>query len=309
MSGRSIGAVSSLVHLSADTLRVWERRYGAINPRRDKLGHRVYTPRDVLRLNRLATLVRRGRAIRSVARLADATLASLIAEEDTLKSLLRSTALRNHLLDCASKLRYSEFEHHLYSSALCLNPAEFLAQVVSPLLVEVGDAWLCGRIGVSQEHRISEAVGNILRRLCRDVRNLGPKPFLVIATLGGERHELGALAATYFAKTQGLRTRYLGCELPAAETAAIAAREEVAAVGVSIVYTGENGSASQLKALRARLPDRTELWVGGRGASSIEHDLVAGVSIVKSQRAFRKRIELLAATKPGVQRGSRSKTL
>lgn len=293
MAGRSIGAVSALVRLSPDALRAWERRYQAISPQRDELGHRLYTPQDVRRLDCLARLVRRGHAIRKVARLSDARLASLVAEEDTHGPLLRTVNLRNRLLDSASKHRYSEFERTLYMSALCLTPTAFLTHVLSPLLVEVGDAWECGRMSVNREHRISEAVGNILRRLCQDVRNPGHRVSLLVATLSGEHHELGALGATYFAKTLGLRTEYLGCDRPAAELAAIATREDVAAVGVSIVYAGGGDYASQLEALRAQLPDRTQLWVGGKGAPSIKRNVVAGIRIVRSLRAFRKRIEQL----------------
>ena len=47
-----IRAVSRLTGIGIDTLRAWERRYGAVTPTRDDRG-RMYTEADVARLRLL----------------------------------------------------------------------------------------------------------------------------------------------------------------------------------------------------------------------------------------------------------------
>jgi DNA-binding transcriptional MerR regulator len=64
-----IGAVSRLTGISADTLRIWERRYNLVEPQRTEKGGRLYTQDDVTRLTMIKTLVDQGHAISTVANL------------------------------------------------------------------------------------------------------------------------------------------------------------------------------------------------------------------------------------------------
>ncbi len=67
--GYRIGAVSRLTGVAPDTLRVWERRYGAVTPFRSKTGTRLYSRDDVGRLALIKRLVDDGDAISCVANL------------------------------------------------------------------------------------------------------------------------------------------------------------------------------------------------------------------------------------------------
>lgn len=69
-----IGAVARLTGIPPDTLRVWERRYGVVEPIRSEAGTRLYTAEDVGRLTLIKRLVDNGDAISHVAAL---TLAQL----------------------------------------------------------------------------------------------------------------------------------------------------------------------------------------------------------------------------------------
>ncbi len=64
-----IGAVSRLTGIPAVTLRAWERRYSAVQARRDKGGSRLYSAEDVERLVLIKRLVDLGNAISTVATL------------------------------------------------------------------------------------------------------------------------------------------------------------------------------------------------------------------------------------------------
>lgn len=64
-----IGAVSRLTGIPAETLRVWERRYGVVEPGRAEGRFRMYSRDDVGRLALIKQLVDAGNAIGSVANL------------------------------------------------------------------------------------------------------------------------------------------------------------------------------------------------------------------------------------------------
>lgn len=78
-----IGAVARLTGLTDHTIRVWERRYGAVVAQRAANGRRIYTVADVERLSLLKLLTDRGLAIGQIAR------ASVEALEQRLQSLER----------------------------------------------------------------------------------------------------------------------------------------------------------------------------------------------------------------------------
>lgn len=64
-----IGAVARLTGLSVHTLRKWEDRYGAVEPRRTEGGERVYTRTDLKRLAYIKRLAESGMALREIGKL------------------------------------------------------------------------------------------------------------------------------------------------------------------------------------------------------------------------------------------------
>ena len=68
-----IRAVSLMLGVSIDTLRAWERRYGAVTPARDERG-RMYTDADIRRIRLLHHAVENGHAIGRVAHLTNEAL-------------------------------------------------------------------------------------------------------------------------------------------------------------------------------------------------------------------------------------------
>ncbi len=65
-----IGAVCDMTGLSHHVLRVWEKRYGAVQPSRQSNRRRLYSSEDVEKLSLLKALVDRGHAIGGIANLA-----------------------------------------------------------------------------------------------------------------------------------------------------------------------------------------------------------------------------------------------
>ena len=66
---RRVGAVAQLTGLSTHTLRAWERRHAAVEPRRTSSGLRLYSEDDVTRLRLLKALTDKGEPISVIAAL------------------------------------------------------------------------------------------------------------------------------------------------------------------------------------------------------------------------------------------------
>lgn len=69
-----IGAVARLTGIPMDTLRVWERRYNAVVPRRSPQNRRFYTRDDVTRLLLIKQLVEQGEPVSSIVHLQESEL-------------------------------------------------------------------------------------------------------------------------------------------------------------------------------------------------------------------------------------------
>ncbi|WP_316903159.1 MerR family transcriptional regulator [Ralstonia mannitolilytica] len=72
------GTAARMARMPVSTLRVWEQRYGVISPAKSETGQRLYSGEDVRRLALLRTLVNRGHAIGTIARISSAELEQLL---------------------------------------------------------------------------------------------------------------------------------------------------------------------------------------------------------------------------------------
>jgi DNA-binding transcriptional MerR regulator len=61
-----IRELSARTHVNTVTLRAWERRYGLLTPQRTPKGHRIYSEKDVIKVERILSFVARGVPISKV---------------------------------------------------------------------------------------------------------------------------------------------------------------------------------------------------------------------------------------------------
>jgi methylmalonyl-CoA mutase cobalamin-binding subunit len=100
-----------------------------------------------------------------------------------------------------------------------------------------------------------------------------PAPTLLLATVTGQVHELGALMAGAAAATTGWSVTWLGANLPAEDIAEAARKLRARAVGLSLVHPAGDASVNEeLRRLRSLLPRSTLLIAGG--AASAGHAAV-----------------------------------
>ena len=77
------GAAARLAGISPSTLRIWEHRYGVVEPPKSVSGQRTYSMKDIERLRLIKRLTREGHAIGTVAHLGIDALAALTRENQT----------------------------------------------------------------------------------------------------------------------------------------------------------------------------------------------------------------------------------
>ena len=287
-----IAVVAERTGLSQDLLRVWERRYGAVTPTRGPGGQRLYSDADIERLTLLHAATRGGRSISRVASLANEALAELVDEDVAARE--RRTAvpggsgekrdLVGEALFLARALDSSALDDTLRRAVAVLGVASFIESVAAPLLRRVGNEWHAGRLSIAHEHMVSSLLHDIVAERMRAFGKREGAPVLIVGTLAGERHAIGAVLAGATAAVEGWNVLHLGADLPATAIADAARSSDARVVAVSIVYVDDRDALlAELRALRAALPAGVTLVAGGGGTGGIASDLSAmGVRVETS---------------------------
>lgn len=265
-----IRAASQLTGLSSDSIRSWERRYGAIKPERGT-GGRLYKEEDIRRLKLLKRAIDHGHSIGQIARLSDMALEHLpIGREEILP---KTQPGNDHQLEknIDQILAFVEEYDQLNADRILgrlgtlLEPRVFVLDVIVPLMKRVGDAWKKGSLSIAQEHMVSAALRNILGTLIRLHTKSETSRKIIFTTTAEEVHEFGVLAAAMLAAAGGLGAVYLGPNLPVEEI--VKASKKVQAHAVVLGYVQRRGlddhRMANLSRLREGLPDYTRLVVGG----------------------------------------------
>ncbi len=265
-----VKTVCRLTGLNRSTLLAWERRYGVVEPVRADNGYRWYSESDVLRLRRLKALVDSGHRVGEALGLLD--VGTPAADED-----LVGDRILGRLMD------YDRSGASSLAAGLGqATPEDQLRKVWMPLLGKLGDAWERGETSVAQEHFASGFVREHMSTLLRASRGRrGSRPLAALATPPGERHELGLLGAAIRLSEDGFGVDWLGLELPLEELRAYALRAQPELVGVSVIRERSGPQLRRLaESLRAALPDRTVLAIGGAAVATMPP--VEGVELVPS---------------------------
>ncbi len=272
-----VGMVSKMTGLSTHTLRMWEKRYVAVLPKRTEAGGRLYTDADVARLRLLHELVETGHSIGGIAKLSDADLRRMAASFSAPPSQPAAQhlpELRGRVMKAIEQLRIQDAEQMLSRAALSTEPSEFLKMVVAPVLVEIGERWERGDLRIAHEHAGSTVMRGLLFSLMRLYPVNDSRRRVVIATPAKEDHELGALMVAMLAAMHGWSVLYLGPDLPAEEIAYAVTDTNADLLMLSITNLKPKESQRELAAIEAAIPERVKVLVGGRAASALPESRV-----------------------------------
>ncbi|MDA1082218.1 MAG: MerR family transcriptional regulator [Gemmatimonadetes bacterium] len=294
--GHPIAVVAERTGLSRDVLRVWERRYGAVEPGRTAGGQRLYSDEDVNRFRLLAEATRHGRSIRHVAGMSTTELATLVAT-DAAERPVRESARHAESLEATVEvaLRHvrsldgTGLDRVLRRTLARHGLPAFTEDLVPHLMHRIGDAWATKEITVAHEHLASAAVLAVLFEAIRSLPEPPAARKLLVATPAGEYHAVGAALAATVAALDGWVIVYLGTDVPSSDIVSAASAAEASAVLLSAVHTDlPEQLVRRLRALRAELPASVPIVIGGAAAHTVAGQLAdAGLVVCDNFAAMR----------------------
>lgn len=277
----SIRAVSKRTGLSPHVIRVWEKRYQAVEPSRTPTNRRLYSDAEVERLSLLRDITSSGHSIGNVASLPMEKLRELAHQALEQKPVTRgmqpqaSTSaspgklLIEECVEAVKALNPKLLQDALVRGSVLLGLQGLLQVVVAPLAQTLGELWRDGTITAAHEHFATAVLRTQLGQMTKGFAEPDNAPTLIVCTPTGQLHELGALLAGATASSLGWRVAYLGTSLPAAEIAGAAIQRRARAVALSIVYPEDDPRLEpELARLRELLPPGIAVLAGGRAMNA-----------------------------------------
>jgi DNA-binding transcriptional MerR regulator/methylmalonyl-CoA mutase cobalamin-binding subunit len=301
-----IRVISRRTGLSTHAIRAWEKRYGAVDPKRTGTNRRLYSSEDLERLALLRRATLAGRSIGQIAKLPTRQLKALVEEDEAAARAVSrpagperfprsadGTRFLDACFQAAERLDPAALQSALDQASMSLSRPALMEQVIVPLMHRIGDAWRGGTLRVAHEHLASALVRSFVGALDGSFQVPATAPEVVVTTPAGQLHELGALLAAATAVSEGWRATYLGPSLPAEEIAAAARQKKARAVALSIVYPVDDPHMrSELSKLHQLLGPSIPVLIGGRGASSYRAAIeVSGARYLPDIQSLRRELE------------------
>lgn len=225
MSVYSIRDLERITNTRAHTIRIWEQRYGLLEPLRTDTNIRFYNDEHVKKLLNVCTLLDRGMKISRISQL---TNAQIHAEIDRLIAASSPTdqqveAWVNRALGVIATYDAAAF-HQLFAEAVDrLGLPQTYEKIIYPLLVRTGLMWTRNAMMPAQEHFLSNLVRQKLFAAI-DALPLAPESDQkwILFLHEGEEHEVGLLFAYYLLLRAGKHAVYLGARVPYADLRVVA---------------------------------------------------------------------------------------
>ncbi len=260
----SIKDLEQLTGIKAHTLRIWEKRYGLVIPKRTNTNIRYYSDQNLKKLLNVAILNRHGLKISKIAKLENEELNEKII---SVTSKLNDTASQIESLVIAMiELDENMFEKILTTSIINHGFEDTFLKILFPFFEKIGILWQIGTINPGQEHFISNLVRQkmivAIDGLVMPTNMPGQKSFVLFLP-EDELHEIGLLFYSYMLQKLGHQVIYLGQMLPFDDLKAIVKSQNPDAlltIFTSPVAKGDIESYIQKLALTFK---RQDIFVSG----------------------------------------------
>lgn len=233
-----IRVLSEKTHVGTSTLRAWERRYGLLKPARTPKGHRLYSPDDINRVNKIIQLLDDGHSLPSIAGILASTQprasSTTGSTPDTANLGTTWSRFIEATLDAVRDFNIERIDG-LYNEASSLYPLDMVTEkLIQPTIRQLGRAWIeQPENGIAEEHFYTSWLRNRIAARFHHAYAHARGAKIVAACIPGSYHELGLMLFSLSALNHGYRVLYFGADLPFNQLPYIVGRSAARAVVLS----------------------------------------------------------------------------
>ena len=211
----SIKDLENFSGIKAHTIRIWEKRYGLLNPERTDTNIRFYSLESLKKLLNIALLNSEGVKISKLANLEGQSFDKLL--NDTVLNKVNKNQFVNKLKIAMLNFDYILFEKAYSEIAKELSFSEIFTNYFIPFLGDIGLLWQSGSIDPSHEHFVSNIIRQkiLLESYHLQVEEVIKDDKIFILFLpDDEIHDLGLTYLQYEVLKAGFKSIMLGSSVP-----------------------------------------------------------------------------------------------
>ncbi|MCA0132360.1 MerR family transcriptional regulator [Winogradskyella alexanderae] len=211
----SIKDLENLTGIKAHTIRIWEKRYNLLQPKRTETNIRYYDLASFQKLLNVSYLNNNGHKISKIATLEEHKIPLLVRE------IAAQSNIESHAIN-AFKLSMLNFDQTLFYNtynSLLKEKAfdEVFYEIFIPLLTEIGLLWQTDTITPAHEHFLTSLIRQKILINIEKVQSqkINPsKKAFVLYLPENEIHELGLMFINHELVNRGYQSIFLGFSVP-----------------------------------------------------------------------------------------------
>ena len=211
----TIKDLENLSGIKAHTIRIWEKRYQLLSPKRTSGNARYYDTKNLQKLLNVSLLNKNNYKISKIAKLS----------EESIVLLARELANKNALIDDSInsfKMSMFSFDQAMFNQTynqLLINKTfrDVFKEVFIPFLDHIGLMWQTNTLTPAHEHFISNLISQKIQINIEKIQQnllVDDSEVFVLFLPENEIHELGLMYLNYELSLRGKKTIYLGQSIP-----------------------------------------------------------------------------------------------
>lgn len=209
----SIKDLENLTNIKAHTIRIWEQRYGLLEPKRTPTNIRYYEDNDLRKLLNINLLYSNGLKISKIAALTEQEII------DQSRELIQNQSETDSTLDVLvmaivnlNEDKIQQLLHELFEEK---GMERLYGETIIPLLLKVGELWQLKSISVGHEHFFSNIFRAFVLSKTAELSPAAKKDKKALFFLPPEEeHELSLLVYQFLFREAGWEVLYLGACVP-----------------------------------------------------------------------------------------------
>ena len=211
MAVYSIRDLERLSGIKAHTLRVWESRYGIINPKRTDTNIRYYEDDDLRYVMNISLLNKNGFKISKIAAMTREQVAKKV-------SAISEVSYEHDTQIDAMTISMVEMDELKFDRVMSLNIEQIgfeqtMLKIIHPFLEKLSLLWLTGSLKPAQENFMSCLIRRkIITAIDQEPLPRTYKKSFLLYLPEGERQELSLLFMHYLLRRRGFTVYYLGAD-------------------------------------------------------------------------------------------------
>lgn len=202
-----------LTGIKAHTIRIWEKRYNVINPKRTQTNIRFYDDYDLKKLANIALLNQKGYKISLLSEMPAQEIETLVASINDIE-VFNDDALDALTLSIL-QLNEKNFIHLINMNLMQLGFENTFSQILMPLLDKLNDMWLSGSIKKVHEEFVNRILKKkIIHELCHlENQDKDCSTSFLLFLPPDEKQELNQYFVELFIRKNNFRVIDLGSDL------------------------------------------------------------------------------------------------